>query len=164
MEKTDLFSEEYGFKRAKFSESGKGSNRLADNIISINNVIQKGKTQNYYTIYIGDWANLVDYSFVTIASKDDKCYMAFHSDSSIIDSHKISHQKSSKGSHNTKIHNKICVHFVMDFLNKDVSVNNNFRVKVERKETKEGFALFLIDKKQNQENKKEKTLFDHLSL
>ncbi len=164
MEITDLFSEEYGFKKAKISGSGKGSNRLGDNIISINNVIEKGKTKSYYTIYFGDWSNLINYSLVTIASKNDICYMAFHSDPSIVDSHKIYHQKTSRGKHITKIHNKNCVHFVMDFLNKDVTLNSNFHVKVERKETKDGFALFLIDKKQNQENQKEKTFFETFGI
>jgi len=164
MEKTDLFSEEFGFKRAKSYGSGKGNNRLADNIISINNVIEKGKTKSYYTIYFGDWSNLINYSLVTIASKNDICYMAFHSDPSIVDSHKVYHQKTSRGKHITKIHNKNCVHFVMDFLNKDVTLNSNFHVKVDQKETKDGFTLFIIDKKQNQTTKQEKTLFDHLSI
>jgi hypothetical protein len=153
MEKKELFSEELGFKKAISYGSGRGNNRMPENQASVNNVISKGKKTSYYSIYFGDWADLVNYSLVSIASKEDKCYLAFHCDKLVKDSFIIRHEKNNKGSHNTKIYNKTCVHFIMDFLGKDKSVNDNFKIILQKYTEKKGLIVYIIDKKENLEKK-----------
>ena len=137
----NLFSKQMGFVKPIASQENRGANkRLQENQISVNNSTEK--KGSYYSVYFGDWAKLDKFLYCSIASKDDKCYLAFHSNESIEYNAKVRHEKNHKGNFKTKIYNKIVVQFIVNFLKKNPKENLNVKIDLEKYHESDELIVF----------------------